>query len=1656
MKTLLGFAAALGLLPFVATAVLFTNDTAISPLDTTFDGQEIVVSNATLTVDGPHAFASLRVETGGVVTHSGAPNGSITLTNRYADEPQLLMSTNDVTLANSNVTAVVSVKDASGTITYTNDTDYVVTLAGGQGFVRRTETSAIPEGALVLITYDVPAGTTPAGLFLTVANDVEITGGGMIHVEGRGYTGVSSSGRGASAGSPASGGGGGNGGLGGVGATNSSGGAAISGSFQQPAALGGAGGAGGGGVGGAGGGLVNINCGGTFSLNGGISANGDYAINSRAGGGAGGSVWITATNFVGAGSISANGGAGEPTLGGGGGGGRISILCATNSFAGSLSACGGVGWQNGGAGTVFTKVGALNGLLIVDNANRSGTYTPVTSTDLLDVMVSGRGILTPTGTLTAVTFTVASNSAIRIANNSSITALGDFIVQMGGVVQADGAGIPSGPTGTSYGTAYNDNALRPCGGGGHAGAGGSGSRSNALGGVPVTTGNYNTPSTLGFAGATLSPLSFGGAGGGYVRLIVTGTLQVDGKISANGMNGSGTGGGGGAGGSVYLTAGTLAGAGQILANGGNGVAAAGGGGGGGRVAVYFKTNSFVGQINALGGGGANRGGAGTVYLQPANAQQLIIDNGGVPGSYTLLPSISTRLTLNVRGAAIASSSLQGGTYSFGSVTVGTNSWLRHSSLYSLSVSGDLTVESGGGIVADEMGYAQGQGPGYGRNYPDSPYYTYPCGGGGFGGYGGNGNVTNAAGGSAYIGSLNAPYGSGGGYFSSSSIGGAGGGSILLDVSGTLRVDGVISANGGNGSGSGGGGGAGGRIVIATQGWTGNGAITANGGNGAGANGGGGGGGRISITYGGNSSQPFGGSITAIGGGGANWGGAGSIYQKWSGQQYGQLLANNANRKGASTSFDVFNPSDVTISSGASVIISGSPNWRSILIRSNAALTALSSSTQRTLTVSSNVVVEAGGVFALDGSGYGAAAGTGLGYNQTKGGGGHGGFGGANSGSFGGAYDSIQSPSLAGSGGGNGSGSSFAPFGGAGGGALKLTVNGVLQVDGRLSANGLNGDPNSGGGAGGSLWLLPNQLKGTGVISANGGAGQGSGGGGGGGRISISWTSNSFTGPITAFGGVGSVNGGAGTIYLRPNNQQSFGTLMVNNGGIFGTNTPLDSVGVPIVNWNLTLVSGAIAHATSPLTGLSNLLVSTGGTLTCLATQSNLPLSVPGNVTIASGGAIAVDGKGFTRTNGPGAGASLANQGAGGGYGGIGGASASGATGGTNYGSSNTPVDRGSGGGTGANSFTGGSDGGGAIHLSVGGTLTLDGALTASGAAGVQDDSGGGAGGSIWVMAKALAGTGVFAADGGDGELYGGGGGGGGRVAIYALSTNAFTGTISALGGEGANAGQNGTLVFTTNMLPFEIASSSPAGLTTNTVGTVSFNFNQLVDVATVSPAAFALTMPLNYAGPLPTLSTSASGSTVKLTFTPALNVQGDYSVTIQPVITDVFSMPMSQAYTNTFTVAIPSIEGVVYDLNSNGIAGVAIQTPGYLPAISDANGFYSLGVPPGWSGNVTPSFETNMFVPGSPGYFNLTATITNENFLMVDTIAPAMTSSMVGTNLLLSWPRIPGVQYQALWSVNLKDWMLWSNLPAGTNEVIELEIPIGELPEAFFRVRGAN
>ena len=205
------------------------------------------------------------------------------------------------------------------------------------------------------------------------------------------------------------------------------------------------------------------------------------------------------------------------------------------------------------------------------------------------------------------------------------------------------------------------------------------------------------------------------------------------------------------------------------------------------------------------------------------------------------------------------------------------------------------------------------------------------------------------------------------------------------------------------------------------------------------------------------------------------------------------------------------------------------------------------------------------------------------------------------------------------------------------------------------------------------------------------------------------------------------------------------------------------------------------------------------------------LIVSGNVTIqgVSGpdvaSAIDVSEDGFASAQGPGypGGSSLNGGSAGGGHGGLGGkgSGVSSQASGAGYGNALAPVMFGSSGGANSSNglgISGGGPGGGSIRLSVGGTLTLGGAIRASGGNGIASwwDSGGGAGGSVFITSNIVTGAGQITANGGNSSSNYGvitGGGGGGRIAINSANTAGYTGLIVANGGIGGARGGAGTV-----------------------------------------------------------------------------------------------------------------------------------------------------------------------------------------------------------------------------------------------------------------------
>ncbi|MBI4657136.1 MAG: hypothetical protein HY746_10400 [Elusimicrobia bacterium] len=144
----------------------------------------------------------------------------------------------------------------------------------------------------------------------------------------------------------------------------------------------------------------------------------------------------------------------------------------------------------------------------------------------------------------------------------------EFIMESGSMINVKGKGYArgKGPGATGY-----------IGGAGYGGHGGNGY--HAEGGVPY--GSIVNPDELGSGGGPNPYWGPGGSGGGLAVLKISGTLQLDGVIDADGIGGLAESGGGSSGGAINITAGILTGSGTIHADGGNGVSSVGGGGSGG-------------------------------------------------------------------------------------------------------------------------------------------------------------------------------------------------------------------------------------------------------------------------------------------------------------------------------------------------------------------------------------------------------------------------------------------------------------------------------------------------------------------------------------------------------------------------------------------------------------------------------------------------------------------------------------------------------------------------------------------------------------------------------------------------------------------------------------------------------------------------------------------------------------------------------------------------------------------------------------------------------------------------------------------------------------------------------------------------------------------
>jgi hypothetical protein len=82
----------------------------------------------------------------------------------------------------------------------------------------------------------------------------------------------------------------------------------------------------------------------------------------------------------------------------------------------------------------------------------------------------------------------------------------------------------------------------------------------------------------------------------------------------------------------------------------------------------------------------------------------------------------------------------------------------------------------------------------------------------------------------------------------------------------------------------------------------------------------------------------------------------------------------------------------------------------------------------------------------------------------------------------------------------------------------------------------------------------------------------------------------------------------------------------------------------------------------------------------------------------------------------------------------------------------------------------------------------------------------------------------------------------------------------------------------------------------------------------------------------------------------------------------------------------------------------------------------------------------------------VTGTVSNDNYLAVLTVTPALTARVETNTYALSWYGVSGVTYQPLYSTNLVDWLPYRDVLPGTNGPMQLLMPLNGEPMQFFRV----
>jgi len=340
---------------------------------------------------------------------------------------------------------------------------------------------------------------------------------------------------------------------------------------------------------------------------------------------------------------------------------------------------------DGGAGD---GDGSANGTIQI-SANATWTMPSGTYGDSWDctgksILVTNNSTLTLVGSLSTGAYPYIRTDNLQVNSGSTITGNGKGCARISGVDGSgpDGSGIcTAGAAGYGHGGSGGNIAT---GGASYGGIGGASlyfSLSQAGG---IAYGSATLPVQYGSSGgnsaSTATSANYGGEGGGIIYIVTTGTMTINGTISANGVDGRiGDGNhssGGGSGGSIFLSTGTFSGSTcSLTATGGIGATTGSGepsgGGGGGRIAVKYTTDNstclsgLVASTVTAGGSATSpavAGSAGTLQLNPSEVINITRAYANDTSANNQIDKIIINFNRDITSASVAGSdfSLSGG------------------------------------------------------------------------------------------------------------------------------------------------------------------------------------------------------------------------------------------------------------------------------------------------------------------------------------------------------------------------------------------------------------------------------------------------------------------------------------------------------------------------------------------------------------------------------------------------------------------------------------------------------------------------------------------------------------------------------------------------------------------------------------------------------------------------------------------------------------------------------------------------------------------------------------------------------------------------------------------------------------------------------------